>query len=308
MLLVTINLFGRFHIGYADTITGLQPRRAQELLSYSLLHRDRAHPRETLATLLWKEADPSHVRKSLRQALWQIQTALRNAAGTAAKQWITLDGDWVRLNNADCLSLDVAVFEYGFQTCQGTSGAGLADAQREALNTPSSFTAAICSKDGTKIGAYSNVNGCVTATALGKLMCCCDAHGQVDRGLAHAERILRCDPAEEEAYYHMMHLHWTAGRRVQALRLYRRCKQVLSEELGVQPCERTQRLYEHIRLPPSVAGFGYTPCDPAYPCGLQAVFGAGQIPPVETSPAGAQLGRWHWAFALAAADNVTGCR
>ncbi|MGH8606075.1 MAG: bacterial transcriptional activator domain-containing protein, partial [Gammaproteobacteria bacterium] len=87
-------------------------------------------------------------------------------------------------------------------------------------------------------------------TALGKLMCYCDAHGQIDRGLAHAETILRCDPAEEEAYYHMMHLQWTAGRRVQALRLYRRCKQVLSEELGVQPCERTQKLYELIRSDP----------------------------------------------------------
>ncbi|MGH8603948.1 MAG: AfsR/SARP family transcriptional regulator [Gammaproteobacteria bacterium] len=253
MLLVTINLFGRFHIGYAEqTITGLQPRRAQELLSFLLLHRDRAYPRETLATLLWKEADPTQARKSLRQALWQIQTVLRNAAGTAAKELITLDGDWVRLNSNGALSLDVAVFEHAFQSCRGRPGSDLADTQRENLEH-----AVQLYRGDLLEGWYQDwclfererLRDCYL-TALGKLICYCDAHGEVDRGLAYADRILRCDPAEEEAYYHMMHLHWTAGRRVQALRLYRRCKQALSQELGVQPSERTQKLYEHIRSDP----------------------------------------------------------
>ncbi|MGH6635205.1 MAG: bacterial transcriptional activator domain-containing protein [Gammaproteobacteria bacterium] len=176
---------------------------------------------------------------------------LRNAAGTA-KELITLDGDWVRLNTTDCLSLDVAVFEHAFHTCQGTPGADLADAQRENLEH-----AVQLYRGDLLEGWYQDwcvfererLRDCYL-TALVKLVCHCDAHGQVDRGLAHAENVLRCDPAEEEAYYHMMHLHWTAGRRTQALRQYQRCKRVLSEELGVQPSERTQKLYEQIRSDP----------------------------------------------------------
>ena len=84
-------------------------------------------------------------------------------------------------------------------------------------------------------------------TALDKLVGYCVTYGHVDCGLAHAESILRCDPAEEQTHYHMMHLHWIADHRTRALRQYQRCKQVLSEELGVQPSERTKKLYEHIR-------------------------------------------------------------
>jgi len=250
---LTINLFGRFQICYAEqAITGLQLRGAQELLSYLLLHRDRAYPRETLATLLWKEAEPTQARKYLRQALWQIQTVLRNVLGTAAKQLIMLDTDWVRVNGTDCLSLDVTVFESAFRTCQGTPVADLTDGQRENLEH-----AVQLYRGDLLEGWYQDwclfererLRDCYL-TALGKLLSYCDVHGQVDRGLMHAESILRCDPAEEQAYYHMMHLQWTAGRRTQALRQYQRCKRVLSEELSVQPSERTQKLYEQIRSDP----------------------------------------------------------
>lgn len=73
------------------------------------------------------------------------------------------------------------------------------------------------------------------------------AHGDVECGLAHAERILGYDPAEEQTHYHIMRLHWIAGRRTQALRQYQRCEKILMQELGVQPSERTRMLYAHIR-------------------------------------------------------------
>src|SRR5262245_37221860 len=69
-------LLGRFRI-HADgqEVSGLEGAKVQELLSYLLLHRDRPHPRETLAGTLWGERPTELSRKGLRQALWQLQSA-----------------------------------------------------------------------------------------------------------------------------------------------------------------------------------------------------------------------------------------
>lgn len=129
-----ITLFGRFCVrGAEQSINGLQARRAQELFSYLLLHRDRAYPRETLADLLWDDAEPAKARKYLRQALWQIQTVSDKSAGAEAKDLLSLNADWVQLNSAENLSLDVAIFERAFKACQGTPGTELAEVQQKDL-------------------------------------------------------------------------------------------------------------------------------------------------------------------------------
>jgi DNA-binding SARP family transcriptional activator len=247
---LTVNLFGRFRLCNAQqAITRLQQRRAQELFSYLLLHRNRPYPRETLASLLWEDAEPTQARKYLRQALWQIQTVLQSVVGADAKDLLTLDAEWVQLNSVGCLSLDVAHFEHAVDVCQGTQGVHLSDAQREELE----HAVALYCGDLLE-GWYPDwclfererLQNCYL-TALGKLVACCDAHGCVDCGLAYAECILRCDPAEEQTHYHMMHLYWIAGHRTKAIRQYQRCKKILLQELGVQPSERTKNLYDRIR-------------------------------------------------------------
>src|SRR3989304_2532548 len=42
----------------------------------------------------------------------------------------------------------------------------------------------------------------------------------------------------------MMRLHWLTGDRNAALAQYKRCAQILREELGVFPMEETRRLYQ----------------------------------------------------------------
>lgn len=247
---LTVSLFGRFRLCDAQqTITGLHQRRAQELFSYLLLHRNRPYPRETLANLLWEDADSTQARKYLRQALWQIQSVLQRVVGSDAKDLLTLDAEWVQLNSADCLSLDVAHFEHAVDACQDTQGSSLSETQREELEH------AVQLYRGELLeGWYQDwclfererLQNCYL-TALDKLVAYCNAHGYVDCGFAYADRILRCDPAEEQTHYHMMHLYWAAGHRTKAIRQYQHCKKILLQELGVEPSERTKNLYERIR-------------------------------------------------------------
>ena len=69
-------LFGQFRVRCGDEmLTHLFSPTLQQLLCYLLLFRDRSHPRETLASLLWGNTSTARSKKYLRQALWQLQNA-----------------------------------------------------------------------------------------------------------------------------------------------------------------------------------------------------------------------------------------
>jgi len=57
MTVLRISLFGKFDVQWGEqAIAGLDSSKVQELLCYLLLYRDRLHPREALAGLLWDDA------------------------------------------------------------------------------------------------------------------------------------------------------------------------------------------------------------------------------------------------------------
>ena len=122
MTTLQISLFGRFQVARdGSPVPEIEALKAQELLSYLLLYRDHTHPRETLAGILWGDKPTAQARKYLRQALWQLQSALDGATESLG-QWLSIEPEWLRLNsNAHCL-LDVELFEHAFAMAQGVPG------------------------------------------------------------------------------------------------------------------------------------------------------------------------------------------
>ncbi len=59
-------------------------------------------------------------------------------------------------------------------------------------------------------------------------------------------KLLALDELDEEAHRRLMRLSALSGRRVAALTQYRRCRQTLGRELGVEPSQETERLREEI--------------------------------------------------------------
>src|SRR5689334_10074732 len=120
---VTIRLFGKFCVRCQEqALDGLAACKVQELLCYLLLHRDRPHPRETLASLLWGDAPTIQSKKYLRQTLWQLQTALDAPPAHAAGEVLEVEAEWVQFRSAANLWLDVAVFEQAQARSQGVPG------------------------------------------------------------------------------------------------------------------------------------------------------------------------------------------
>lgn len=243
---LTVNLFGKFTVQVdGKPLAGIDSSKVQELLAYLLIYRDRPHPREGLAALLWEATSSSLSKKYLRQALWQLQNALLRAR---TEQVILIEPDWIRIAPQANLWLDVAVFEDAFALAQGIPGHDLDAKVAETLER----TVALYREDLLE-GWYPD--WClyererlqnIWLAIVDKLMDYCEVKGSFELGLAYGARILRKDRARERTHRRLMRLAYLAGDRTGALRQYQRCVLALEEELGVKPAKRTEDLYRAI--------------------------------------------------------------
>jgi len=243
-------LFGQLRVQYGEEVlTDLFPPKLQQLFCYLLLYRDRSHPRETLASLLWGNSSTAQSKKYLRQALWQLHNSVESWDRGGDRHLLLVDPDKVRLNPNAGMWLDVAVFERAFTRTQGLSGSALDARQAQILH------------DAADLYRGDLLEGCfedwciyererlqnIYLMLLDKLMDYCEAHNACEVGLGFGARILRYDGARERTHRRLMRLYYRVGDRTAALRQYDRCVRALRQELAVEPAARTVRLYQQIR-------------------------------------------------------------
>ncbi len=245
-----ISLFGKLSIRCGgEPLAGLDQRKCQELFCYLLLHRQHSHPRETLAGLLWGDNPTPQSKKYLRQALWQLNSALEERLGPLTKRILEVEADWICLNLNEQVWLDVAEFELVFAQTQGVPGADLVAEDARALKGAAQLYG------GDLLEGYYQ-DWCIYERErlqnmrhgmLDKLMGYCEEQRLYEEGLHYGDCILHSDRARERTHRRMMRLYYLAGDRTAALRQYATCVAALKEELHVSPSERTLALYEQIR-------------------------------------------------------------
>jgi DNA-binding SARP family transcriptional activator len=244
-----VSLFGRFDVRSGQQfLTGFEARKVQELFCYLLLYRDRPHPREALANLLWDEQHTDQPGRCLRKTLWQLRSALDSNGEALSGSVLFIESDWVQLNPEADLRLDVAEFEQAFHRSQHLPGDELDPPGVQAL------VDAICLyRGGLQESWYQDWYlyererfQHMYLAMLEKLMDHCEAQGDYSAGLAYGALILNCEKARERTHRRLMRLHYLAGDRTAALRQYEHCVHALAEELGVAPASRTVALYQQI--------------------------------------------------------------
>lgn len=245
-----IKLFERFELQYGDfTLTGLGSNKAQELFCYLLLHRNRSFLRENLAEFLWGKDSGIHNKKNMRQAVWEIQSALKPHANEQDLRLLLASTDRVQIAPELSYELDAARLECAFNTIHTIPAADLTEKHIEAIR---------------KVEAIYRgdlLEGCywdwctekrehykeMYLTALEKMMIHAELNGQYEIGIAYGNRILNHDRLIESAHQHLMRLYYLAGYRIKAIRQYERCVAILQQELGVQPSQETIWLSEQIK-------------------------------------------------------------
>ena len=246
-----IALFGDLRLQRdSSCIEAPQSAKARELLCYLLVHRDRPHAREVLATLLWGERTTAQSKKYFRQTLWHLQQSLNTSCAGERGPLLQVDGDSLRVNSGAHLWLDIAAFESAFAGVRGMRGDDMGEQQAASLR------AAVELYRGELLEGWY-CDWCLFhrerlqnmfLSMLDKLAGFCEARHEYEAGYTYGELLLRQDPVRERTYRLLMRLKYLAGDRAGALRLFQRCEEVLQKELGVPPAERTVSLYNQLRV------------------------------------------------------------
>ncbi|MDT5267883.1 MAG: hypothetical protein QOH49_69 [Acidobacteriota bacterium] len=248
MATLSVHLFGKFSVGFEEQpLAGLDACKVQELFSYLLIRRNRPHPREALAAMLWGDTATDKSKKYFRQSLWHLQNAL--CVDGVSAGILTTEHDWVQLNLRPDLWLDIEEFERVFAAVRDQPGREM-NAQ-----TMAALHGAVQLYRGDLLEGWYQ-DWCLFErerlqntylAMLYKLLVYCEAHQKCEMGQFYGSLLLCHDRANERIHRHLMSLHYMAGDRTAALRQYERCVAALDEELGVRPDARTIRLYEQFR-------------------------------------------------------------
>jgi DNA-binding SARP family transcriptional activator len=246
----SIQLFGKFCVRHEQQILeGFEARKVQELFCYLLLHRDHSLSRETLASILWSDTTTAQSKKNLRQAFWQLQSALGSHDEQVNERVLLVEPDWVQLNTEANFWLDVEVFEQAYKFVQKTPGQELDNSTVQLLqDTIQLYQGPLLE------GWY--LDWCLLErerlqsmylTMLDKLMSYCEMRHDYETGLFYGMRIMCYDRARERTHRRMMRLYYLTGDRAEALRQYERCAVALEEELGIRPSKNTIAIYNQIQ-------------------------------------------------------------
>jgi DNA-binding SARP family transcriptional activator len=247
---LTLSLLGPPRIERAGAPVAVDTRKAIALLAYLVLTR-RRHGRDTLAALLWPDADHADARAALRRTLSALN---RVGAGDA----LDIEREAVAVRPDAALGVDVEAFRTRLAACRAhghppaeVCARCLAPLAEAAALYRGDFLAGFSLRDSApfddwQFGQQEELRR-ELADALERL-----GRGQAARGdfagaVGSLRRWLALDPLHEPAHQQLMRAHAWAGQHAAALRQYRECVRILDRELGVPPLEETTRLYEAIK-------------------------------------------------------------
>lgn len=225
-------------------------RKAIALLAY-LAETDEARRRSTLATLLWPESDKKRGRAALRRTLATLNKAI-------GKEWIDADRTTVRLIRGTSLWLDTERFARLTSRCGGgdTAAADVDCARCLPLLEEAAelyrgeFLEGFTLYDSAEFDEWQLFQAESwrrrMAGALRLLVGCHRAQQQYEAAITYARRWVMMDTLHEPAHRALMRLYAAAGQRTAAVRQYEKLKDLLEEEMGVEPQPETTALFEQI--------------------------------------------------------------
>jgi DNA-binding SARP family transcriptional activator len=246
--MLKVYLFGSGHARYkGKSLPGFPHLQPCLLLCYLLLNSQYPQSREQLATIFWGDYSNRIARKYLRNALWRLRQTFQDV-GAKLDQYLLINEDYVSVIGAEAYWLDTAAFDRAIKQSQDIRGHELDEAMANELESAVELYAGdllegiyeecyLYERERLRL-AYLNV--------LGKLLEYHACHSNFESGITCGKRILSLDKTREKIHRQMMCLYCLAGERNAALAQYNKCKQILREELDIEPMAETRQLNKMI--------------------------------------------------------------
>ena len=237
-------------------ITTFKSVKVRALLAYLAVEADHPQSRAVLAELLWPELPNDAARTYLRHALGKLREAI--ADHTAEPRYLLATRDTVQFNLASDHVLDVASFTSLLAACDAhphrhaETCRSCAKRRAEALAYyREDFLAHFFVRDSAEFEAWAALKRerlrgqCLRATT--EQASYYARRGDDATAQHYLEHQLALDPWDEAARRQLMTSLWRCGQRSAALAHYLHCRQVLEQDLRVEPEEATTALFAHIR-------------------------------------------------------------
>lgn len=232
-----LTTFGGVDIRINDRpIESLSARKTQALLVY-LAVTGQKQSRQTLAGLLWPDIPEENALLNLRVAL---------ARSPNIKPYLTIKRRSLAINPNSDLWLDVREFE----SCLGAAKPTLGQLQRAATLYRGHFLDDFIVRDAPLFEEWVQpLQERYRQLAMEALYSLAKYHTEqrhYSTAIDFTNRLLLLEPWMEEAHRQLMLVLALSGQRIAALTQYETCREMLWEELGVEPAADTTNLYNRI--------------------------------------------------------------
>lgn len=230
-----LTLFGQTTIqknGVA--VTGFKSSKAVALLCY-LAVTGHAVARTTLVSLFWGELGEANARMNLRHVL----ANLRELVG----DHLVVTRQTVAFQRASVYWLDVEQFELG------VTHSHTAEVDAALALYQGDFLAGLDLRQAPLFEEWRNAQRLrLCSLAVGALQTLADQASDPEQAIAYLRRLLSLEPWREAAHRQLMERLAYRGQVTAALAHYESCRQILAEQLAVEPAAETTALYERLRL------------------------------------------------------------
>jgi DNA-binding SARP family transcriptional activator len=208
----------------------------------------RVHRRERLADLFWGDTDPDKARSALNTAIWRFRKILDLGAKGTARRLITIGND-VILEESQSIHVDTHQIQQAYALVPKPPNSGVLTEHDE-----QEISAAVECYAGPFLEGYDNDwvlqererLHCLFVRSTFELMRAAARRGEYERALDYGRRILATDPLRENTQRDVILLLVLNGQRAEAIRAYRRLKELLRTELNIDPMPETKRLCNDI--------------------------------------------------------------
>jgi predicted ATPase/DNA-binding SARP family transcriptional activator/Tfp pilus assembly protein PilF len=239
-----------------DQVTDFRSDKIRALLAYLAVEADRPHRREALAGLLWPDVPDRIARQNLRLSLHRLRDALSDRGAESDYFKITRESIQAK---PQALSVDVSLFNRLLEetrshvhdhlaTCQAC-----ADRLKQAAEWyRGDFLQGFFLDDSLAFAEWSIIRKewlhRQALWVLEQLTLYHQRRRELRAAERYARRQLELEPWREKAHLQLIEIMARRGETSAALAQYQICRQVLAEELGVEPGHDTERLYERVQL------------------------------------------------------------
>ena len=253
-----ITLLGAFEIGLnGKPAQGFDSDKTRALLAYLVIEADQPHRRDYLAEMLWPGKPEGEARKNLKQALANMRKAIGDRASSspfllASRKEIRFNGDsysWIDVKEFGKLLDDVNSHTHQSLTSCDTCTAWLKQAvelyrgdylEQFYLSDSAAFEEWVTAK---REGFQRQMSD-----TLRKLTLIFEAKKDYGNARKYARCLMNLEAWNEQNHRHLMRLLALSRRRSAALKQFHTCRQILADELGVEPSAETVALFEQIKV------------------------------------------------------------